>query len=391
MKKIISLFLCVAMMLSVLPMAIFAEGNSGDIVLPSDCFHSSLSYTNNGDDHSVYCNDCESTLRTEAHNFVNGTCVCGATEGPVVPTDPALVFASKSLSLQSYIQFNFAARIKTVLNNYDSWYITVSRYDYMQGKTIEDTVEGAQYSSSLWIFPVNLYSYMLNDKVTVTLYGVKNGVTYQGETYTSSVADYVNDKIASQPEATKTMYANMLEYGAKAQIYMNYNPSSLATDNLGEYASYITTTLPAMEDISSNTSTGATGVTFSRWALGISDSVKLQCAVRQGTVTNKNNVYAIVTWTRQGETVTQRIEGEDFVASGKLFVVVVDGIMAIEGRTPITVTIYDKTTNAAVSESMTSSISSYVANSQSLANAAQVNVLNALLNYYDSATAVYGS
>ena len=204
------------------------------------------------------------------------------------------------------------------------------------------------------------------------------------------VAGYVMDKIADSPAATQTMYANMLEYGAKAQIYMNYNASSLATENLGTYASLVTTGTPDVTDISSNTSTGATGLTFSRWALGISDSVKLQCAVRKGTVTEKEGLYAIATWTRQGETVTQRIEGADFVASGKLFVVVIDGIMAIEGRTPITVTIYDSANNV-VSESMTSSISSYVANSQNLANTDQVNVLNAMMHYYDSATAVFGS
>ena len=86
MKKLISALLVLAMVFTLMPtlaMVGSAEGE-GPIVLPGDCFHSRLSYTDNqdGETHTVTCLDCGAVINaSQAHTFSNGTCtLCGATE-----------------------------------------------------------------------------------------------------------------------------------------------------------------------------------------------------------------------------------------------------------------------------------------------------------------------
>ncbi|MDD7771577.1 MAG: hypothetical protein PT958_02235, partial [Firmicutes bacterium] len=64
---------------------------------------------------------------------------------------------------------------------------------------------------------------------------------------------------------------------------------------------------------------------------------------------------------------------------------------ANEGRVPVSLTVYDKTTGEAISETWTFSIENYVASRQSSTNTNLVNTLNALMNYYDAAAVYYGT
>ena len=106
MKKLISALLVLAMVFTLMPtlaMVGSAEGE-GPIVLPGDCFHSRLSYTDNqdGETHTVTCLDCGAVINaSQAHTFSNGTCtLCGATDGTSGPeVDATLAFYNVSLSL----------------------------------------------------------------------------------------------------------------------------------------------------------------------------------------------------------------------------------------------------------------------------------------------------
>lgn len=297
----------------------------------------------------------------------------------------ALVFSNKSLSLQSYVGFHFLVD-ESALADFDSWYVTFEREDAENG-IVRETVNGTEHDGK-YLFEYKVYSYQMADSLTATLYAVKDGVTYTGETYTASVADYVMDKIASASDGMKSVYANLLTYGAAAQTYRGYNTAELANKNLASYASYVTATVPSVENIAASTNHGLNGVTLRANALGIASSVQLQFVTTLSSAYDVSNLEAHIDWNGN----TKVIDGKDFVrnAAGTTYTVVFEDLCAFEGRTPVSVTIFDKTTGSAISETWTYSIESYVALRQSSTNTNLVTMLNAMMNYYDAAATVYG-
>ncbi len=345
-------------------------------------------YSNNGNGtHDKTCSVCKELLAdNEAHSFAGGQCPCGAASGVVSASD--LVFITNSLSLQSYVGFNCMVR-NTVLSDYDSWYVTFTREDAVSG-TVSETCYGTDYASNFQQFEYKVYSYQMTDTITATLYAVKNGVTYVGESYSTSVRELAMGRLtASSDAAYKTVLANMLTYGAKAQLYRGYRTADLADSLLGENAGYVTTVKPTVENKAASTANGLTGVKLVQGALGIASSVQLQFITQVSTDYNVEDLCAVAVWTKDGKTVAKRINGEDFTANGKFYAIVVDGLTAEEGRTPVKVTVRTKADGAAVSETWTFSIESYVAQKQSGSGTA-VDTLNALMNYYDAAAAYFG-
>ena len=217
------------MMLSVLPMAIFAEGNSGDIILPPDCFHSRLSYTNNGADHTVSCADCDYSA-TEAHTFVNGTCVCGATDAIPEAYNSELTLKSVNIDLASAIAINFNG-LASIFSKYTDVYV-------------EYTAEGKE--------PVKVYSYFTSSSgsdlrwnyayegltaldldldIYATVYGMKDGVLYHGDTKTYSILKYSTSAM-SKGNNDAIPCANLLKYGNAAQLFKNVPASEAVLSKL---------------------------------------------------------------------------------------------------------------------------------------------------------------
>ena len=359
--------------------------------------HSDYQYTDNGDGtHKVTCGVCSEVITaSEAHVYVEGTCPCGATETPVVPKDENLKFLNVSLSLQECIQFTYMAKYTGVLNNYDSYYVAFSRNDFKDG-LVENQDSGYKYSTRYHCFSYSVWSMQMNDEITATLYGVKDGVIYEGETVVKSVRDYVEEKFSAVNEATKLVYANMLQYGAMAQVNFAYDTENLVTTGLrDEITAYITTEAPATVNQTAATNNGLTAVKLAQNALGTQDAVKLQYVLNIGT-SDVNSLYAVATWVNEkGETVEKRYEGSQFTKQGKYYIVLVDGLNAVNGKVPVSLTVYDASTNAAVSETFTCSIQSQVyarqtATNNTTAKVNALNLMNALMNYYNACEALFG-
>ena len=356
-----------------------------------DALGHSYTYTDNANGtHTVACSNTGCTYSAaEAHTFLNGACeLCGAADGPIAKSD--LVIFNKSLSLQSYVAFNFLVKA-SVLEGYDSWYIEFVRKDADKG-TVKEISSGTAYNSSLQQFEYKLYSYQMSDELTVTLYAVKDGVTYVGESYTASVSSYVMSKIDTAADALKSVYANLLSYGGKAQTYRSYRTSAPADSVLGSYASYVTNTVPSVENASASTSTGLTGATLRANALGIASSVQLQFVTSISAQYDPTALYAEVVWNHKGTETKKLIDGSRFVANaaGTTHTIVFEDLCAYEGRVPVQVTIREKVSGKAISETWTYSIESYVALRQSNTNMNLVNMLNAMMNFYDAAQRCYG-
>ena len=100
------------------------------------------------------------------------------------------------------------------------------------------------------------------ETVTVTLYGEKDGVTYQGQSITTSVEELALDKIASYETAGNTTactaLVDMLNYGAAVQVRHSHNADIIPS--AGIYAAYATTTTPAFTATNSIIGSGAVKV-----------------------------------------------------------------------------------------------------------------------------------
>ena len=298
-------------------------------------------------------------------------------------------FYRKTLSLQSYIAFHFTVK-NSALENYDSSYVIFERYDHIAGTLVSEKAEGVAYGSNYQLFEYKVSSYQMSDTLTATLYGRKDGICYKGESYIDSVESFV---LSRMPEAAASnrrlarLYANLLTYGARAQSFLDYSTDNLADANLGEYASFVTTTAPSADNLYAETSKGLTGATKNKLALGISSAVQIQLRINLNAAYDVNTVYGELSYTRGTETITQRIDGKDFTKSGSRYVLIFDAITAVDGRAPVQITIYDQNGNA-ISETWTYSISSYLVDGGLSGNG--LATMEALLNYFDSAAKVFG-
>lgn len=300
-------------------------------------------------------------------------------------TDEGLTFFHHSLSLQSNTSMNFMVD-SSVLANYDSLYVEFERYDYEKQTVVTETAEGSEFAGQ-WLFSYGLDSNQMTDLLSATLYGVKDGVVYKGETRTDSVEQYILSRLSqTDDEKLLRLYADLLTYGAKAQIYMEYRLDALADAGLGEYAAYVTAEDPEADHFEGKTSYGYTGSELIQIALGISSEIRLQMLVTLNGYAAED-VYAVMRFDRDGVTVTERVDGVEFEPVGEYYLMIFDSLTAVDGRTPVEVTVY-QADGEAIGETWTYSISTYytVRNSGTAGE-----TMRALLNYLDAAAVYFGS
>ena len=102
---------------------------------------------------------------------------------------------------------------------------------------------------------------------------------------------------------------------------------------------------------------------------------------------------AHVSYTLNGETKTDVIDGSDLeVVSGKYYTLRYSGIAAKDLRTVVTVTIYDKTTGNAVSQSISYSAETYCYEKLNSTSTTEVTkaMCTAVMCYIDAAAAYFG-
>ena len=196
------------------------------------CFHE-LSYAMcTATEHTVTCGRCQETWQ-EAHSFVNGLCLCGETEAKE-PVEDSTLKLSHSLNLASDISVNLVVP-KTMLADFDLSTVYVeSTYDIYTGniKTGTTTVELRPVESGYYYyFTLNgLTAVQMNNRISSVLYGTKNGQPYCSPVDDYAIADYAYSQLnkTNTTDKLRTLCADLLRYGAKAQIYKNYRTDFLA-------------------------------------------------------------------------------------------------------------------------------------------------------------------
>ena len=127
-----------------------------------------------------------------------------------------------------------------------------------------------------YVFDQQILSWSMTEQVTLTLYAVKDGVTYVGQTYTASVETLALAKLEENAKVSGnaklcTVLVDMLNYGAAVQTTFKHNAENLPNTQIAAYASYGTTGTPDMTAEVKKEGTDSIGV--------LRDSISMQSKV----------------------------------------------------------------------------------------------------------------
>lgn len=162
------------------------------------------------------------------------TCyACGESETKEAPNTALLRRRGNALSLESSI--TLATYItKDVVDYYDEVYAEFTR----NGKTEKVYPSGKTLTSNSIVYCIFDYTGIspqaLGDDVSITFYGVKDGVTYNGNAYKYSATDYIKSTLNKSTSSAKlkTLLVDLVYYGEACQVYQNYKTDNLLTDIL---------------------------------------------------------------------------------------------------------------------------------------------------------------
>ncbi len=185
---------------------------------------------------------------------------------------------------------------------------------------------------------VGMTAKQMNDVVTAVVYNangqvVSNPKSDSIETYAVRM---LNGSAASNKKL-RSVYVDMLNYGAAAQMQFSYDTANLANRNLTEaHQAWATTTVETTNDRISGT--GYAGTT-----LTLESAIQLDLVFNNSTVgSNYANLYAIATYAdHYGNAKEIRIEGSDFIKySSKLCQISITGMAVADYKALVTCTVY---------------------------------------------------
>ncbi len=356
----------------------------------------SFTYSNIGEQtHTAYCGSCNTTL-TEGHSFTEGLCPCGKEESKEPILDNSLEMGH-TLNLASDISVNFAVS-KSLLEGFDMDTVYVlTEMDTYEGniKTGTTTVKllpvdrGYYYYFTL----TGLTAVQMNDRLTSVLYGTKNGQPYYSATDDYSIADYAYSQMDKEtmPDTLKVLCADLLRYGASAQIFKNYRTNALAdaamTAAHRAYLSDMEAVTFGNHNRTLNDLPNPT-ITWAGKSLNLESKVALKFVFSTASYSgNLEDLNLRVSYTNiEGKTVTTTVDDvEIYNAALQQYAFSFDGLLAAELRSVVSVQVYEKDTP--VSPTLEYSADTYGNNR----TGTLLTLCKALFAYSDSAEAYFTS
>ena len=161
------------------------------------------------------------------------TCsVCGESETKEAPNTALLRRRGNALSLESSI--TLATYItKDVVDYYDEVYAEFIRNGKIEKVYPSDKTLTSNSTVYCIFYYTGISPQALGDNVSITFYGIKDGVTYNGNVYKYSATDYIKSTLKSTTSAKlKTLLVDLVYYGEACQVYQNYKTDNLLTDIL---------------------------------------------------------------------------------------------------------------------------------------------------------------
>lgn len=269
---------------------------------------------------------------------------------------------NNDLSLNTYVP-------SASLADYTGVYLNIEHQTYIDGAlTTEKTIieNYAEVDGNLKFIYSGIAACEMGDKIYITLYAVKDGKMYATETIEYSVMTYAYNMLEkSADEAFKTLLVDMLNYGAAAQLYFEYDTENLVNANLTEAQKELATDGSFTPESISRVVTDLDSETASIIGQSVvfNSNVELKYYVRLASGADASGYSLKLTYTTVGG-VNKEIEigGEDFVyiEAYDAYGVKYTGIAAPDMSCEILATVYSSDTT--VSDTVAYSIESYVAN-----------------------------
>ena len=228
---------------------------------------------------------------------------------------------------------------------------------------------------------VGVVPQMLGENIKATLYATNGeGVEESFEIAEYSVRKYceniLKDSAYANDTKLKTLLSDLLVYGAKAQIYMNYKTDALVTEGLTLIPS--TFTAPTKSD---KTLVGEADASVS-WK-GVALRYENAMAINLSFVASADYTLKI---SINGRTVEYKVS--DLAKEGDNYVVYFRGIEATEYAMVVTATFYRD--GVQVGQTATYSVNSYVYSKYKDSKTALADLVKATYNYGASAEAYVG-
>ena len=197
----------------------------------------------------------------------------------------------------------------------------------------------------------------------VTINVLADGEVIQSTVY--SVKMYVQSQLAKStiPANMKSFLVDMVNYGAAAQNYFDYNTSNLANADLTpEQQAYATKDLPEVESVYNVVAGADNLVTTGGVALSLMNTIEANIYVYLNDC-NQEDIYAVLEYQDafSDEIKEMVVDGNDFkYLLNNKYSIVFDEYTPMQMGDAFTVRFFAKDTDAQIGETMTYSIHSYV-------------------------------
>ena len=318
---------------------------------------------------------------------------------PTEPIETSDLHVYSSISVGNDMVVTFSAR-KNDLANYEKFWIEVVKHDpegdviYRYGEDQEgalsdlnpDGSTGATWKAQF----KHLFAKEMGIDVDARLCAEDaNGQVYRSPVRSVNLRDYLGERLTATNNKVqqRTLAADLLNYGAAAQLFMNFQTDhlvnrELTAAQLAKLGQYQTSGLPPVSKTNYNTRPqGTSNILFDSVTLG--NEVLLNLTVRLPESTE--GVQVLVKDHETGAVVTPL----DTTFSGSTFSAVFSGIGADKMRTEFDlVTLVNGVETGNI---RTWSVEGYVAEIRSGTNQTKTNLANALLAYGDSAAAYFAA
>ena len=277
----------------------------------------------------------------KGHEYIK-TQICNAlTEIKEVKIAASRMILGNELALQ--FAFNKSAIAEGVS------YTAVITKAYADGRVVEVEVPQDQWGTSGAYYYVSfngIAAKEMADEVKVQIFANGKAVS---DVYADSIREYALRQLRKTSNAvTKTLYVDMLNYGAAAQTYFKYDAENLVNADLtDEEKAFGTESVNLENKLVAGTNYGAS-------QLNLASSIQLR--VKFNNI--NSSMKAVVKFTNHtGREIEVEVPGSEFMYSGT--VVVVDEIVAADYAQDVTITVYNE--NGEAVANAVDSVASYIA------------------------------
>lgn len=307
--------------------------------------------------------------------------------------DKGLNVKGSTLSIQSDVSINYYISA-AALDKYDEYYVLFAKDVINANGTV--TMEYAEVrdyvvSGNYVVFSFDgIAAKELNDKIYAVVYGITDSKLYMSETDIYSVSTYAYNRIAnSSNEKMVSLAVGLLNYGAAAQTYFNYNTENLANGNLSASQKEMASQSVDLSSIKKYITPENSIVAFTGASLTLEHKVAinyyfdLSKYLADGNADISNLALVI----KYGDN-TGVIKGDEFKQSGASYSATFDKLAAKDMRVVCSATFYLNYNTAeqlVVGETMIYSIESYAQNKQNSSDAKLVAMMKAMMHYGDAA------